>query len=358
MGYNKKPDKMRISILLIVFASLFSYNENSNKCKAQSYSSKNGDFFVNVDSLIIDLKPYVNPDKVSLTHAVKFGDKYYCYFTDKKDSYNKYFFSISNKGSIEKKIKLPRDLTDCFYLDLFVLHDTIFSKPYMNDKSYYLNLQTLKWIETPEPDDLIYEDERFYVTFLDFGEWGSSTWFKDKSSGKEYEIASSAEIINRIDSIYYISSGVRVLKIDNPLKLKQCDKEYYYRNIKKKEFSKGTNSLLGTDAIYKDTTYSQWDFKEPKLYIATSFIADNKLFYLCTDNVKTFIAKLENKKMIPILNFEKKYSIFDWHYSYRCKIQKDGFQLLKFDAKTNNTYGFIEIENNKIDIRYLKLKNN
>lgn len=349
---------MRIFILLIVFALIFSCNGNSKNCQAQSYSSKDGEFIVNVDSLIIDLKSYVNTDIVSLTHAVKFGNKYYCYFTDKKNSYSKYFFAISNKGSIEKEIKLPKDLTDCFYLDLFVLHDTIFSKPYMNNKSYYLNLQTLKWIETTEPDDLIYEDERFYVTSLDFGEWGSTTWFKDKSTGKEYEIASSAEIVNRIDSIYYISAGLRVLKINNPLKLKQCDKEYYYKMIKKKEFSRGTNSLLGTDAIYKDTTYSQWDFKEPKLYIATSFIVDNKLFYLCTDSAKTFIAKLENQKMISIQSFKKKYSIFNWHYSYRCKIQKDGFQLLKFHTKTNNTCGFIEIERNKIDIRYLKLKNN
>jgi hypothetical protein len=359
MGYNKKtPNKMRNLLLLIVFTSLFYCSGNSNKCQAQVFSTKDGEFIVNIDTLNIDLIPYVSPDKVSMTHAIKFRDKYYCYFTDKKDSYSKYFFAISNKGSIEKEIELPKDLTECFYLDIFVLHDTIFSKPYMNDKSYYLDLQTLKWVETPGPDDVIYEDERFCVTCLDFGEWGSTTWFKDKLSGKEYEIASSAEIINRIDSIYYISAGVRVLKIDNPLKMKQCDKDYYYEIIKKKEFSVGTNSLLGTNAIYKDTTYSQWDFKEPKLYIASSFKVDNKLFYLCTDSAKTFIAKLENKKMIPILNFENKYSTFDWHYSYRNKIQKDCFQLLKFDTKTNNTYGFIEIKKNKIDIRYLKLKNN
>lgn len=347
---------MRISILLLVFASLFSCNENSNKCKAQSNSSKNGQFIVTVDSLIIDLKPYVNPDKVGLTHAIKFGDKYYCYFTDKKDSYSKYFFAISNKGSIEKEIKLPRDLTDCFYLDLFVLHDTIFSKPYMNDKSYYLDLKTLSWVETPEPDDVIYEDERFYVTCLDFGEWGSTTWFKDKLSGKEYELASSADIINRIDSSYYISGGIRVLKIDNPLNLKQCDGDYYYNVIKKKEYSEGTNSLLGTEAIFDDTTFSQWDFKEPKLRIVTSFKVDKRLFYLCNDSIKTFIAKLENKKMIPIQSLKKKYSTFDWSHSYRCKIQNDDFQLLKFGNKTGSATGFIEIKENKINIRYLRFK--
>ncbi len=349
---------MRILLLLIIVASLFSCRGNSNENQTRVYSTQDGEFIISIDTLNINLKPYVNPDKVSLTHAVKFRETYYCYFTDKKESYSKYFFAISNKGVVEKEIKLPRDLTDCYYLDLFVLHDTVFSKPYMNDKSYYLNLRNLTWVETPEPDDVIYEDERFYITCLDFGEWGSTTWFKDKSSGKEYELASSAENIIRIDSSYYVSGGVRVLKIENPLNLKPCDENYYYQIFKKKEYSEGTNSLIGAEAIYNDTTFSQWDFKESKQYIITSFKVENKLFLLSNDSLKTFIAKLENKRIIPIQTIGKKHSTFDWNYSYRCKIQNDGFQLLKFDTKWNNTYGFIEIEKNKISIRYLKLNYN
>lgn len=352
---------MRISIFLIISVLLFSCgvnsNENGNR-QTRTYSTKDGDFIISIDTLKINIIPYVSQQiKVSLTHAIKYREKYYCYFTDKNDSYNKYFFVISNTGIIEEKIQLPNDLTDCYYIDLFVLHDTIFSKPYMNEKNYYLDLPSLTWIETSEPDDVIYEDERFYVTYLDFGEWGSTTWFIDKSTGKQYELASSGNIINRIDSSYYISAGVRVLKIDNPLKMKQCNKEYYYQTVKKKEFSEGTNSLLGTEAIFDDTTYSEWNFKEPKLHIATSLKIENKLFYLCTDSAKTFIAKLKNKKMISIQNIGNKYSTFDWADSYRCKLQNDGFQLLKFETKTNSTYGFIEIKGNKIDVRYLKITN-
>jgi hypothetical protein len=346
---------MRISILLIIVASLLSCRGNSNENQTRVYSTQDGEFIISIDTLHINLKPYVNTDKVSLTHAVKFRETYYCYFTDKNESYSKYFFAISNKGVVEKEIKLPKDLTDCYYLDLFVLHDTIFSKPYMNDKSYYLNLHNSTWIETAEPDDVIYEDGRFYVTCLDFGEWGSTTWFKDKSSGKEYELASSSENIIRIDSSYYISGGIRVLKIENPLNLKHCDEDYYYQIIKKKEYSEGTNSLIGTEPVYDDTIYSYWSIKKPKLSIETSFKVDNKRFYLCSDCVKTFIAKLENKKMISIQSLEKKYVTFDWPYSYRCKIQNDDFQLLKFGNETGSADGFVEIKENKINIRYLKL---
>lgn len=344
---------MRISMLLLIFISvLFSCENNSNK-QAYVYSTKYGEFIVGIDTLNIDIKPYAKPDKVELTHVVKFRETYYCIFTDKKESYSKYFFAISNKGTIEKEINLPIDLTECVYLDLFVFHDTIFYKPYMNEQSYYLDLQSLNWVKTTEPDDVIYEDDRYYVTYLDFGEWGSTTWFKEKLSGKEYVLSSSSNIINMIDSIYYISAGIRVLKIENPVNMKQCDKEYYYQIIKKKEYSEGINSLLGTETIFEDTTYSQWDFKEPKIRIVSSFKIQNRLFYLCNDSLKTFVAKLENREMTPILSLEKKYSTFNWYYSYRCKIQNDNFQLLKFQNETNDTCGFIEIMENKINIRYL-----
>jgi len=362
MGKKIKIEGMQLSVLLILVAFLFSCGVNSNENsdrQTRTYSTKDGDFIVSTDTLSISLKPYVSQDvHVSLTHAIKFGEKYYCYFTDKNDSYNKYFFVISTNGLVENRIQLPKDLKECYYLDLFVLNDTIFSKPYMDKKSFFLDLQTLTWKEAEAPDDVIYNDERFYVTFVDFGEWGATTWFRDKSSGKEYELASSGRIINRIDSTYYISEGTRVLKIVDPVKMKQCDQGYYYERVKKKDFAEGSRSDVGSEAIYNDTTYSEWSFKAPKLFIATSFKVDNNLFYLCTDSTKTFIGRIENKKMIPIQAIGPKYSTFDWYYSYRCKIQKDNTQLLKFETKTHNTYGFIEINGNKIDIRYLKLKVN
>jgi len=352
---------MRILIVVIIFISLLSCSLNSKKNNAQTYSTPDGEFIIGIDTLNINLKSYVSPtfDKYySLTHAIKNKNKYYCLFKANKESYKKFLFKISETGIVEKEIKLPRDLTNCFYSDLFVFHDTIYSKPYMNDKSYYLDSEKDIWIETAEPDDVIYEDERYYVTYLDFGEWGSTTWFKDKLSGKEYELASSAKIINKIDKNYYISGGVRVIKVNNPLEMKQCDKEYYYQIIKKKEFSEGTNSLVGAEIIYKDTTYSQWDFEEPKQHFITSFKVDNKLFHLCNDSIKTYVAKLQDNKIIPILDFEKKYSVFNWYFSYRCKIQENTFQLLKFRNEDENTFGFIEINGNKINIRYLSLKNN
>jgi hypothetical protein len=225
----------------------------------------------------------------------------------------------------------------------------------MREESYYLDLKTFRWIATKAVDDVIYEDERFYVTYINLGEWGSITWFKDKLSGKEYECASSGTIVNKVESGYYITSNKKVLQIKDPLKMQECSADSYYETIKKKDFSYGSSSTIGTKCIYYDSTNSYKDLKAPKPRIETSFRLGNKLYYLCVDNVKTYIAKLENKKLIPLYRIGESYSLFDWSESYRCKIQMDNSQLLKFYAKKRNVYGFIELNGTQINIRQLKL---
>ena len=350
---------MKILILLIIPIFLFSCEINSNEVgniQTGTDSTRNGEFIINFDTLSINLKPFVSSTfgkYYSLTHAIKYKDNFYCYFTANSDSYKKFFFIISKNGKVEGKIQLPRDITNCFYLDLFVLNDTIYTKPYMNKLNYYLDMQKLIWKEISEPDDVIYEDEKFYVTNLNFGEWGRTTWFKDKLTGKEYELASSSSIINRLENCYYIASGTRILKIENPLKMKKCDTNYYYQIVKKMDYNEGTNSLLGSETIYKDTTYSYWGFQEPETYIATSFKADNQLYYFCYDSIGAYIAQLDSNKLISVKRIEFKYPVFNWSYSYRCRIIENE-QLLKF--KKNNEFGFIEIKGKQIDVISLAFK--
>jgi len=109
---------------------------------------------------------------------------------------------------------------------------------------------------------------------------------------------------------------------------------------------------LGSHTIYKDTTYSPWSFEEPKEYIITSFVANDNLFQLYSDSIQTYIGRIENQKLIPIQVLGKKYQSYNWHYSYRGKNLDNSSRFIKF-REDNNTFGFIEINNNQIDIHYL-----
>jgi hypothetical protein len=315
-------------------------------------------FKVTIDTLDISVKDLIIPaNKIGLTHAIEFKENYYCFFEEiKKDNSRrdiKFCFIIAKDGKILKSIKVPEDIQDSYYYDLFLKHDTIFVKTYMDSKTFIFNQSFSKWVKTKNTDDMIFEDERFYFTYLDFGEWGSTTWCKDKITGKEYEF-SSGTIINKIDNAYYLTSGLKILKVENPFKLKECKRDYYYEIVRNKDYSKGSNSLKGVEVIFIDTTYSIWDQKEPKLLIGTSFVADKHLYHLCSDSINTFITKLENGQMKPIQHIDKKISIFNWYYSYRNKTQKDNSQLLKFNYKDD--FGLVQIKGSTINIHFLNFK--
>lgn len=346
---------MKTSILIILLSACLVGCEYFNKAHEDKYSTDYGDFIINYDKVNILLNPYIDPNLYNLTHAIKYKEKYYCIFTNKKDMYNKSFFSFSIDGTAVKEIELPNRIKQCYYLDLFVMHDTIFSKPYMSDKFYYLNLQSTKWIETTEPDDLIYEDEKFYVTSYDFGEWGNTTWFKDKYTGKEYEIGSGSSIINRIDTNYFITMANKILMVKNPLNLKECEMNYYYQKVKKTKYANGSTSFSGSEIIYNDTLFNPWKSNMPNPLIYSSFRVNGNLYHFCNDSLSSFISILKESKLIPIVRLNRKFSIINWNYSYRCRLQNNQFQMLKFDTKWSNIFGFIEISNNKLTIRYLVL---
>lgn len=318
-------------------------------------------FSVTTKNIDLEVKELIKPaTKVELTHAVKHKDIFYCFFNEvKKDNSRqniKFFFTFSEKGENLRKIEVPKEIQNTVYFDLFLRNETIFAKTYMNSKIFYFDRNRQKWEKTSEVDDMIYEDDKFYFTYFDFGEWGSTTWIKDKQTEKEYELASSGEIVNRVDSIYYITSDLQILKIEKPTELKKFNSDYLYEDIRKKDHAKGSNSLQGSEIVFKDTTFSEWDWidKEPKLRIATSFVRENILYHICVDSTKTFIAEVENGQMKPIQKIESKLSFFDWYYSYRNKIQKDGSQLLKF--KTNNKFGIMEITRQDINIYRILIK--
>jgi hypothetical protein len=312
-------------------------------------------FNVTTINIEIEISKLIKPaTNVELTHAVKHKDMFYCFFNEiNKDNSSRavrFFFIFSEMGKSLRKIKVPEAIQNTVYFDLFLKNDTIFAKTYMDEETFYFDRDGQKWKNALEVDDMIYEDNRFYFTYLDFEEWGSTTWIKDKNTGIEYELASSGEIVNRVDSIYYITSSLRILKINNPKELKKSNSDYLYKDIRKNEYSKGTNSLQGVEIVFIDTTFSKWKWidKESKLSIATSFVRENKLYQICVDSTKTFIAEFENGQIKPIQTIESKLSFFDWFYSYRNKIQKDGSQLLKFYE--NKTFGIMEINQQAINI--------
>jgi hypothetical protein len=328
--------KFKYIIIIFVFSILFV------SCKQnQKFDIENNTININIEG--------------NIEQSVKFNNRYYCFF-ETNFKYQglpilaKRFYIILEDGTIEHKINIPNEINNAYYYDLHIRNDSIIVKVYMSNICYYFDTERLEWAEIYKVDDLVFEDDKFYVTYLDFGEWGNTVWFKDKTTGIEYELEATRPIINKIDNVYFITNYNKILAVKNPLDLKVCEPNNYYKIVSDKNIYAGNNSTDGADTIFAYNTKNETD---SIFYIATSFVSENKLFHLCVDNNGTYIGVVNNEKMEIVQRFEEKIFAYNFYYSYRNKIHNTN-QLLNFYTDNDNLFGFIEITKNMVFVHYIQ----
>jgi hypothetical protein len=305
------------------------------------------------------IKKLIKPEsKVSLTHAVKYKNEFYCFFEEVKYDNSaelKFCFVFSITGKNIRKIEVPDDVQNNVYYDLFVRNNKVYIKTYIDSETFYFNDKNSKWVKTKNTQDLIFEDEKFYVYSLDFGEWGGKTWFKDKKTGIEYAIEATTPLVNKINSNYYLTNSSYVLKIKNPLKLNKCSNDVTYENIEKNaKYTSWYGKPIGVEIVYKDTTTRDYFDVSYSPYIVSSFVYHNELLHIYETETGTYIVKAEKNSIKTIQKIGDKLRFYNWYNSYRSKIQKNKQQLLKF--KKDNKFGLLEINGQDINIYNLKLK--
>lgn len=287
---------------------------------------------------------------------IKFNGKYYFYFKTDNDKFssgsNHQFYIIGNNGRIDSQVKVPEQL-QTFYYDLYIKNDTIFTTEYYDHNTFYLDLNKNSWIKTEKGSDLYYEDNEFKIYSLDFGEWGGVTWFEDKQTGKQYEIGATTPIVNKLNDDYYLTTGNSILKIEDPKKLDLSTEPYAYEKVVLEENYRreGNYSTNGAEILFK---YEDDDYFNPQFSLATSFIADNKLYHLYKDSISTKIGIIKNNDLVPIETFQSVIRPFQWHYDTRNRIQDNNYQTVQFKTDHDNVYGIIEIDGRDIKITYFK----
>ena len=292
--------------------------------------------------------------KGEMTHALKYRDKFYLLFKQKVllyGGYGKRWLYIFSNGEIEKVIDCPEEMKTT-YLDFYVKNDSLILKPYMDMQYYTLDFKNYSWNKIDHTDDMIFEDDKFYVYSLDFGEWGGKTWFKDKKTGQEYVIEATTPLVNKIGTTYYLSNSFSVLKIKNPLLLNKCDESITYENIEStNKYDSWYGEPIGYEFIYQDTTINYFDFKYSP-HIVNSFVWNNELLHIYETDTATYIIKIENNSIKTIQKIVDNISLFNWAYSYRCTNLNGNNKLLKFDTKEEQVFGLMEIIDNKIYVHY------
>lgn len=364
---HKIVTSINIFYVLTIFLLQFSFSGCKTKRGDESIEVKrNNEFVIESNTTVLNLKNFISSkESVSLTHAVELNNKFYCFFEEniQYSQDKKLFVSFSDDGRISGCISAPEGIQNSVYYDLFIRNDSIISKAYMGEyETYYFDIKTKRWKQIQIADDVIYENNDYRITFIDYGEWGFTTWFQDKKTHKEYELASKGLIVNKVNNAYYITDEYQILKIENPCNLRPCDLNYYYSVAKMENnfYERSNYKLDGAKIIYKDTTNSGWYWEEPgKFRVISSFINNKKLYHLCVDSNKTYIARLNRGNFIPVVELKNfKNIFFRPYYAFRYNNQPDKRQLLTFSSYDYKTYGLFLIKNNIIEIKHIRITNN
>ncbi|MDZ7847438.1 MAG: hypothetical protein U5L96_12055 [Owenweeksia sp.] len=192
-----------------------------------------------------------------------------------------HFYIIDSKEKTQRKIFVPEEL-QANYIDLYVKNDTVYTTEYWDQNTYYFDFHSYEWVKTRKGDDLIYEDEDYYVTSLDFGEWGGCTWFIDKKTQSQFEIGITTPIINYFEGDYFIEAGRTVYRLSDPTDLKRSDSPYGYEKVVGNLIGEGSffapsNSLEGLEIMFQDTT-SHWEYR----FLYRNFIyRDEPIYTIC-----------------------------------------------------------------------------
>ena len=317
-------------ILIILFSSLTLYScqqktADKNKNKTQESSI---DLEITFDTLNMSIDG-------NLRKIVLYRDNFYGVFeTNRKNTTQSFkkMIVFDTKGNFIEDAFIPEEIQDMPHYDLVVEYDSLYIKESQFEKyNFVLGAYVADFKKTKTKELKFYEDEFYDIYATCNGEWGGTIYFTDRKTKVSYEASSTCPIvINKIDNEYFVTNFMghmmgcaSVLKIADPTKLEKSDLNF--ESHKGSSYDKGIEVLLDT-----------MDF-----YIPTSFVADNQLFHLYSDDNGTYIGKIENKKMRQIYKFDFSfYAHFNQHLD-------NGKQLLTCHFKDSEKSGLLIIDGRK-----------
>ena len=189
-------------------------------------------------------------------------------------------------------ILMARSSNTSIYYDMEYEEDDSISF-FVNDeiehpRDYCFDFISKKWVETSEASDIMYEDNSYSVTYLDFNDYQLASYlvFYDKRTNKLYPYQGAIGRLLCLDNTYYIISHNQVDCISTPNKGYQWKEEdwalMYYQNKCSKP-----NSMVQLKVHQQEMPKSNFIYTP---YIITGFGIDKQLYLVISDETGLYIA--------------------------------------------------------------------
>lgn len=279
----------------------------------------------------------------SLKKIVLARDNFYCMFETGRENTSRTFKKIlifNKKGDFIEEVFVPLQIQKETYYDLKIENDSLFvqGKYYKNTFVLGMYVADFKLIESR--NFKIFQDSSYKVYSTCNGEWGGTIYFQDKETKEVFEAASTCTIlINKIGDEYFVTNYLEhmfgftsILKISDPTKLQKSkldfDKEH------------GSEHQKGVEILFDSTGF----------YIPTSFVVEEQLLHIYSDEKGTYIGKIENGIIIPIYQFDYKF------YAHFNQQNEKGQQVLGFNMPDSDIKGILVIDKQNLNLYFINSK--
>lgn len=128
-------------------------------------------------------------------------------------------------------------------------------------------------------------------------------------------------------------------------------------NVNQEENRKISGKLINSKFNSKEfkILFQEKDYYNPKIILHSSFVLNNKLYFLCTNNKTPKIVEFEDGNFKDRFEFDKNIELINYHYNYRK--QSNNPVIQQFQTPNQYINGNVEIVGDKIHIYYLKNNN-
>lgn len=344
-----------------------------------THSAQAQQFKLVEDTVMINAADYISPiSDFQMKWSAKYHGYYFCIFLDQQ-IYDFWMSKhrllvISEDGKEIVEVSLPKDFQRNYYGDLFVRHDTLFLRPYQDceeQSGYFFDMDAWQWMPVKEVSNVIYDDDLYNVATIDVGEWGSYTWFMEKKVSKkavrQYIMPGKLSRIIKKDSVYYFIRGIQVdTMISLKGKAQLCENNHTYEAVVRDGcgylFSLGSwkspDSLSTTPVptlfhfTGREDKDNWWNERTYDTVFSDAFLTNGEIYYLVNTKKKTYIAQLEDGKLLNKFDFGRKYLFYQCHDGFRGDNPAPNQCFNQFE-ENKNSYGLLEIKDTLIHICHI-----
>lgn len=307
----------------------------------------------------------------TLSSALIIRNKYYAFY-EVRDPLStgsiKHFYIIARNGKVEKEIKVPKEIQDEYYYSLSYWHGQFLVNTEFTKGTFYLDLSKEEFVKNRELIKVpMFEDENYQLTSECHGEFGSTIFFKNRSTGRTYSTYSDCHfVVNRLGDKYFVSTSgaqmpvTNILEIEDPEKIASAAK---------------SNSVEPLSGLASQNIFST-NSLESHFGIPTSFVSNSVLYHVYNsyhddfsfDDKERIIITKDTVKIGTITEgkFKPLYVLKDHiDISLQQQLSPD-YQTCTFHTEERHMigfkkdippykegkYGFIEIKGNEIKIHY------